>query len=69
MPSYRLLAGQGTVVEMFDAADDEEAGRRGRECSVGYERPAPRFGTRFDLRVERHEDNHWICVFAWVPGR
>lgn len=69
MPSYRLLAGQGTVVETFEVADDEEARRRGRELSIGYERPGRRWGTRYDLRVERQSGAHWVCVFAWVPAR
>lgn len=68
MPSYRLLAGQGTIVEIFDAADDEEACRRAREFSVGYERPSPRWGTRIDLRVERFDGAHWACIYAWVPA-
>lgn len=68
MPSYRVLAGQGTVVDCFNAPDDTAASRLARELSRGFQRPDTRFGSRSDLRVERLDGGRWTCVYAWVPA-
>jgi hypothetical protein len=66
MPSYRLLAGYGTVVEIFDADDDGQAidyARRLTERWPNY----PAIAERGGLRLEREEGHAWQWFFSWVP--
>jgi hypothetical protein len=68
MPSYRLLMGHATVLEIFDAPDDGEAARCARELAMDFP-PCGRLpARRRDLRVERQEAGSWRVVLAWEPA-
>jgi hypothetical protein len=69
MPSYRLLAGNFTVIEAFDAEDDAEAIRCAHGLSMDFpilERTlAARWGY---FRLERRQADRWEFFFAWAPA-
>lgn len=67
MSHYRLLAGDGTVVEAFEAADDQRACARGREVARKWADRDHVTAVRGDFRVERCDGEIWRLIFAWVP--
>jgi hypothetical protein len=68
MPDYRLVMGHATVLELFDALDDEEAGERARELAMDFP-PCGRLpARRSDFRVERQDAGCWRFVVAWEPA-
>jgi hypothetical protein len=68
MPSYRLLAGNLTVVETFDAEDDAEAITCAHGLSLEFPIPERTFAARWGyFRLERQQGHQWQFFFAWVP--
>lgn len=69
MPSYRLLAGEQTVLEAFAAQQDGEAIEHARRLSHEFPCEPRTFAARWGyFRLERQQDHAWDLVFAWVPG-
>ncbi|MCW2742998.1 MAG: hypothetical protein JWR45_3420 [Blastococcus sp.] len=69
MPSYRLLAGPRTVLEVFAADQDGEAIERARRLSLEFPCEPQTFAARWGyFRLERQQDHVWHFLFAWVPG-
>jgi len=64
----RLLDGQDSVWETFDATDDDHAGHCGWVLSMRRPHVAPRLGVRGDSRIERQDSDRCPSVLAWVPG-
>jgi hypothetical protein len=68
MPSYRLLAGNLTVVETFDADDDSEAIDCAHMLSLNLPCEPRIFAARWGyLRLERQDGYLWQFLFAWIP--
>ncbi|WNV75164.1 hypothetical protein [Geodermatophilus sp. DSM 44513] len=68
MPSYRLLAGNLTVIETFDAEDDAEAITRAHGLALDFPIPECTFAARWGyFRLERQDGHLWQFFFAWVP--
>ncbi|UOY02466.1 hypothetical protein [Blastococcus sp. PRF04-17] len=65
MPSFRLLAGKGTVIETFDADDEAEAIECARRLSLEFPRRSP-LDDQW-LRLERRNGHRWELFFAWRP--
>ena len=68
MPEYRLLAGHATVLELFNAPDDREAGLSARELAMEFPQHGRLPARRSDFRVERLEGGRWRFVLSWVPA-
>jgi hypothetical protein len=69
MLSYRLLVGQRTVIETFDAEDDAEAIAQAHELSKAIPIDESTFAARWGYyRLERCEAHEWRYFFVWVPG-
>lgn len=69
MPSYRLLAGDVTVLEIFVAEHDGEAIDCARRMSLDLPCDAEIFAARWRyFRLERQLNEGWRFLFAWVPG-
>jgi hypothetical protein len=68
MPSYRLVAGRGTILEGFDAADDADAIRCAHELSLDFPGVELAEGSGGYLRLERHDGHCWQLLFGWMPG-
>ncbi|SFE92652.1 hypothetical protein [Blastococcus tunisiensis] len=68
MPSYRLLAGCTTVLEVFDVEDDRQAIDYARQLSVDFPWEPRTFQTRWGyFLLERRDGYLWQMLFAWVP--
>ncbi|MDK3255753.1 hypothetical protein [Blastococcus capsensis] len=68
MPSYRLLAGRITVLETFDAEDDDEAINCAHKLSLDFPSEAQTFVARWGyFLLERQDGYLWRFLFAWVP--
>jgi hypothetical protein len=70
MPNYRLLAGDFTVIETFDADDDAEAIEWAHRLSLDFPMHERVFAARWGyFRLERR-DHVWAFFFAWAarPG-
>lgn len=69
MPSYRLLAGDVTVLDTFAAEHDGKAIDCARELSLELPWERASFVVRWRyFRLERQLDEGWRFLFAWVPG-
>ncbi|TQN37305.1 hypothetical protein FHU33_3951 [Blastococcus colisei] len=68
MPSYRLLAGSATVLEVFDMEDDRQAIDYARQLSVAFPWEPRTFRVRWGyFQLERRDGYLWQMLFAWVP--
>jgi hypothetical protein len=67
MPIYRVLAAPGSVIYVFDAAHDEEAERFARQLSRHSQAGDPRIEAGC-AQLERHVEDDWRRVCAFVPG-
>ncbi len=69
MPSYRVLVGQRTVIETFDAGDDAEAIGLAHRLSQAFPIDESTFATRWGhFRLEKQASHGWQYFFIWVPG-
>ena len=67
MPTYRLLAGYGTVLEDFGATDDAEAIDRARDLTRDVVPAGPELVERGGFRLEKHDGQEWHVLFGWFP--
>jgi hypothetical protein len=59
---------RGTPLEIFDADDDALALTRARELATSnLPQRHPRYGSRPDFGLVRHDDDRWQPVASWVP--
>jgi CheY-like chemotaxis protein len=67
MPSYRLLAGHGAVIDAFVAIDDARA----IDCARELTEDLPTLDSGLDVsggfRLERQDGCGWQVLFWWVP--
>jgi hypothetical protein len=68
MLSYRLLAGNETVIETFHAGGDDKAIQCAHRLSMDFPCHARTFAARWGyFRLERQDGYIWRFLFAWVP--
>lgn len=68
MPTYRLITGYGVTLESFEADDDVVARVCGRELAANHAASnSDLFGRPGNFVVERHMEDRWAPIAAWVP--
>lgn len=67
MPSYRLLAGRGAVIDAFVAIDDARAIDCARELTEDLPTLDPGLDVSGGFRLERQDGCRWQVLFWWIP--